>query len=225
MTSSSDEKLAILVDHIQASRNGGGVGPLHTINYKTFPDWDKKALEITGGKGVDFVLEVSGLFVSLQRPVSSFPRLSAFAGRRSGHAREVVCGSQAGRYYHRVRVKSLYPHMSSLLIILVHSIGFLAGGADVQLPNVAMSTLFKSAIFRGVLIGSKKNVRFSVRRTEGVSSPILPSQFEALNSAIISSGLKPIVSKVYAFEDAPQAYLDQSKSGVVGKVVIRVAKQ
>jgi NADPH:quinone reductase-like Zn-dependent oxidoreductase len=49
-TSSSDEKLA------KAMRLGASDG----INYKTTPDWDKKALELTGGRGVDFVVEVGG---------------------------------------------------------------------------------------------------------------------------------------------------------------------
>jgi NADPH:quinone reductase-like Zn-dependent oxidoreductase len=49
-TSSSDEKLA------KALKLGASDG----INYKTTPDWDKKALELTGGRGVDFVVEVGG---------------------------------------------------------------------------------------------------------------------------------------------------------------------
>jgi NADPH:quinone reductase-like Zn-dependent oxidoreductase len=49
-TSSSDEKLA------KAIKLGASDG----INYKTTPDWDKKALELTGGRGVDFVVEVGG---------------------------------------------------------------------------------------------------------------------------------------------------------------------
>ena len=49
-TSSSDEKLA------KALKLGASDG----INYKTTPDWDKKALELTGKRGVDFVVEVGG---------------------------------------------------------------------------------------------------------------------------------------------------------------------
>jgi NADPH:quinone reductase-like Zn-dependent oxidoreductase len=50
ITSSSDEKLA------QAKK----LGAVHGINYKTTPDWDKAAMEFTGGKGVDHVVEVGG---------------------------------------------------------------------------------------------------------------------------------------------------------------------
>jgi NADPH:quinone reductase-like Zn-dependent oxidoreductase len=49
-TSSSDEKLA----------HARKLGAAHGINYKTTPDWDKAALELTGGRGVDHVVEVGG---------------------------------------------------------------------------------------------------------------------------------------------------------------------
>jgi NADPH:quinone reductase-like Zn-dependent oxidoreductase len=48
--SSSDEKLA------RAKK----LGAAHGINYKTTPDWEKAAMEFTGGKGVDHVVEVGG---------------------------------------------------------------------------------------------------------------------------------------------------------------------
>lgn len=50
ITSSSDEKLA------RAKK----LGATHGINYKTTPDWDKAAVEFTGGRGVDHVVEVGG---------------------------------------------------------------------------------------------------------------------------------------------------------------------
>ena len=49
-TSSSDAKLARAKE----------IGVAHGINYKTTPDWDKAALELTGGRGVDQVVEVGG---------------------------------------------------------------------------------------------------------------------------------------------------------------------
>lgn len=50
LTSSSDEKL----------ERGLRLGADHTINYRTTPDWDKAAKELTGGAGVDHVVEVGG---------------------------------------------------------------------------------------------------------------------------------------------------------------------
>lgn len=49
-TSSSDEKL----ERLKA------MGADHLINYRKTPDWGDRALEFTGGKGVDKVLEVGG---------------------------------------------------------------------------------------------------------------------------------------------------------------------
>ncbi|MBV8772514.1 MAG: NAD(P)-dependent alcohol dehydrogenase [Deltaproteobacteria bacterium] len=49
-TSSSDAKLARL-------RELGATG---VINYKTNPEWDAQVLEMTGGQGVDHVIEVGG---------------------------------------------------------------------------------------------------------------------------------------------------------------------
>ena len=48
--SSSDEKLE------RVKSMGADFG----INYKTTPDWDKQAKEITGGVGVDHIIEVGG---------------------------------------------------------------------------------------------------------------------------------------------------------------------
>jgi NADPH:quinone reductase-like Zn-dependent oxidoreductase len=50
ITSSSDEKLK------HAEKLGAAFG----INYKTTPDWEKAAMEFTGGAGVDHVIEVGG---------------------------------------------------------------------------------------------------------------------------------------------------------------------
>lgn len=49
-TSSSDEKLKLATK----------LGAKHTVNYKTTPDWEKAVLELTGGRGVDHVIEVGG---------------------------------------------------------------------------------------------------------------------------------------------------------------------
>ncbi len=49
-TSSSDQKLERLKE----------MGATEGINYKTVPDCDKKVRELTGGKGVDRVIEVGG---------------------------------------------------------------------------------------------------------------------------------------------------------------------
>jgi NADPH:quinone reductase-like Zn-dependent oxidoreductase len=50
ITSSSDEKL----------ERARALGADETINYKSTPDWEKRARELTGGAGVDHVVEVGG---------------------------------------------------------------------------------------------------------------------------------------------------------------------
>jgi len=51
ITSSSDEKL-------ERARALGADG---LVNYKSTPDWDKRAKELNGGRGVDHVVEVGGI--------------------------------------------------------------------------------------------------------------------------------------------------------------------
>lgn len=50
VTSSSDEKLA----------RATGMGAWRTVNYRAEPDWERSVLELTGGEGVDLVVEVGG---------------------------------------------------------------------------------------------------------------------------------------------------------------------
>jgi len=50
ITSSSDEKLA----------RAKALGADHGVNYARNPDWETEVLELTGGEGVDFVVEVGG---------------------------------------------------------------------------------------------------------------------------------------------------------------------
>ncbi|HEY8518791.1 MAG TPA: NAD(P)-dependent alcohol dehydrogenase [Gammaproteobacteria bacterium] len=50
ITSSSDEKL----------EQARALGAFGTVNYRTNPDWQKAVRELTGGHGVDHVLEVGG---------------------------------------------------------------------------------------------------------------------------------------------------------------------
>jgi NADPH:quinone reductase-like Zn-dependent oxidoreductase len=50
ITSSSDQKLA----------RARELGASESVNYKTTPDWDKEVRRLTGGRGVDHVVEVGG---------------------------------------------------------------------------------------------------------------------------------------------------------------------
>ena len=50
LTSSSDEKL----------KTGRNLGADHVINYRTTPEWGKRVRQLTGGRGVDIVVDVGG---------------------------------------------------------------------------------------------------------------------------------------------------------------------
>jgi NADPH:quinone reductase-like Zn-dependent oxidoreductase len=60
LTSSSDEKLA----------RAAALGADHLINYRAEPDWRERALAITGGRGVDHVVEVGGA-ATLERSIAA----------------------------------------------------------------------------------------------------------------------------------------------------------
>ena len=75
ITSSSDEKL----------ERARALGADETINYKKNPEWEKEVLRLTGGNGVDIVLEVGG--------AETFPR-SMSSVRASGQI--VVIGVLTG---------------------------------------------------------------------------------------------------------------------------------
>ena len=60
LTSSSDEKLA----------RAQALGADHLINYRTEPDWHERARAITGGRGVDHVVEIGGA-ATLERSIAA----------------------------------------------------------------------------------------------------------------------------------------------------------
>jgi NADPH:quinone reductase-like Zn-dependent oxidoreductase len=67
ITSSSDAKLA-------AAQALGDAGVVQTINYKTHHNWEEKARELTGGRGVDVVVDNIG-------PTAIVQNLSSLARR------------------------------------------------------------------------------------------------------------------------------------------------
>jgi NADPH:quinone reductase-like Zn-dependent oxidoreductase len=147
-TSSSDAKLA----------RAKQLGAAHGINYKTTPDWDKAVLELTGGQGVDQVVEVGG------------------AGTV---AKSLSCIRVGGK---------------------VSMIGVLSGAADIN-PMLIMG---RRANVQGISVGSTQ-------------------MFEAMNRAITVAGSKPVIDKVFPFDQAPDAYRYLQSAAHFGKVVISLA--
>ncbi len=148
LTSSSDQKLA----------RGKALGADALINSRETPAWDARARELTGGKGVDHLLEVGGaetLATSLR------------AVREGGH---------------------------------LTLVGLLSGApAD----RDAARRNDHSVRVDGVYVGSVRH-------------------FDALNEAIPRFGLRPVIDRVFPFDQARAAY-EHLRSGThFGKIVIRV---
>lgn len=148
ITSSSDEKLA------RARELGAWAG----INYKTHPEWQKEVAALTGGRGVDCVIEVGGVG-TLGRSYESL----GFGGK-------------------------------------IALIGFLAGPAGEQNPYALM---MKAGSLHGIGVGST-------------------AMFEDMNRAIEANHIKPIVGKVFPFDQAPEAFRQFAAGDFFGKVVITV---
>jgi NADPH:quinone reductase-like Zn-dependent oxidoreductase len=148
VTSSSDEKLA----------KAPALGAWGGVNYKTHPDWEKEVLRLTGGRGVDHIVEIGG------------------AGGLSRSFQAIGFGGK------------------------VALIGFLAGpGAD----PTPYPLMMKGGSLEGVGVGSTR-------------------MFEDLLRAIDVNGIKPVIDKVFPFEEAPDAFRHLASGNFMGKIVIAV---
>lgn len=147
-TSSSDAKLARVRD----------MGASAGINYKTTPEWDRRVRELTGGQGVDHVVEVGG------------------AGTLTRSVRATRTNGRVGL------------------------IGVLAHGGEVNLTPVLM----RNVRVQGILVGSR-------------------AMFEDMNRAIALHRLRPVVDRVFPFEQAAEALRYLESGSHFGKVCVRVA--
>ncbi|KAG7086562.1 hypothetical protein E1B28_002510 [Marasmius oreades] len=86
----------------------------------------------------------------------------------------------------------------------IHTIGFVAGPGNGQ-DNVILQSIFKALTIRGIQIGSV-------------------AQFEAMNRMITANPnvTRPVIDKVFPFEEAVKAYAHLESQAHVGKVVIKV---
>ena len=145
--SSSDEKL----EKVKA------LGAWEGINYRCKPAWEKRVVELTGGKGVDLLVDVAG---------------------GNGLNQSIAATKVSGR---------------------ISLIGFLGG----QTANInLMQVLFRQTAIRGIAVGPRK-------------------AFERMNLFINEHKIRPVIDRVYSFEEAMQAY-EHLGRGAFGKVVIKV---
>ncbi|KAJ7601895.1 hypothetical protein DFH06DRAFT_1351888 [Mycena polygramma] len=152
-TSSSDEKLKIATK----------LGAKHVINYKTNPDWPAEVQNLTGGAGVDHVIEVAG----------NTTLAKSFAAVKIGGSITVI--------------------------------GALGGAVDDPPPDILHSLIFKQVKMRGICIGSV-------------------TQFKNMNKLISANveATRPIIDKVFSFDQAKEAYAYLESQAHVGKVVIKI---
>lgn len=97
LTSSSDEKLA----------RGKELGADHLINYRTTPEWEAEVLRLTGGLGVDHVVEVGGS--------GTLPR-SFKAVRPAGHVYLIGVLSEPGKGVDVLPVLSKSIHLDGVYV-------------------------------------------------------------------------------------------------------------
>ena len=134
------------------------LGASEVINYTTEPAWEKRVLELTGGIGVDIVVEVGGAGTLAQ---------SIKASRMGGH---------------------------------ISLIGVLAGQQGEVNP---LPAVMKGVGIQGIYVGPR-------------------DMFEAMNRAVGLHGIRPVIDRVFSFEEARDAYRYLQSGAHFGKVVIAV---
>lgn len=147
ITSSSDAKL-------ERARE---LGASETINYKNMPNWEARVLELTGGEGVDLVIEVGG------------------GGTLAKSLRAARVGGR------------------------ISLIGVLTGKEALINP---LPILFFSLRVHGIYVGSRE-------------------MFEAMSRAITAHKLRPVIDRVFPFDQAREAYHYMKSAAHFGKIVIK----
>jgi NADPH:quinone reductase-like Zn-dependent oxidoreductase len=132
------------------------LGADSVINYRRTPDWHGAVRELTGGRGVDCVVEVGG------------------AGTLEKSIKSIAASGQ------------------------ISLVGGLAKDASTIDINVLRSNVFT---LRYIAVGSR-------------------AQFIAMNRAISVSRLKPVIDRVFPFDDARAAYRYYEDGQSFGKVII-----
>jgi NADPH:quinone reductase-like Zn-dependent oxidoreductase len=146
-TSSRDDKLERVL----------ALGASDGVNYKTTPEWGERVRELTGGRGVDHVVEVGG--------AGTLPQ-SLRAVRLGGH---------------------------------VSLIGVLSGYGQVN----PLPVLMKQVCVQGVFVGPR-------------------AAFESMNRAVALHKMRPVVDRVFPFDQAVEALRYLESGAHFGKVVIRI---
>ena len=152
-------RVIVLTSSDEKGERALALGAAHVVNRVKTPAWGNAVLELTGGYGVDQVLEVVGGAQSVDQSIK--------ATRADG---------------------------------LVSLIGFL------DHPEVRFNlipVLYRQTRLQGMTVGSR-------------------AAFEAMNGFLAPRQIRPVIDRVYAFEDAADAFRHLG-AGAFGKIVVRVA--
>lgn len=172
------------------------LGATYTINYNTTPDWDKEVLKLTDGRGVDHILEV--------RILSSFPDLLLeFAGRRTRYPREIDFGCTVCR---------------------VHPYDWFCGPEPVCSDGFHRSMHEKDNISARHCNWICRTVSFLSFSSPSSADVEENFRFKSMNRLLQAhpESTRPVIDKVFSFEEAIDAYTHLESQKHVGKVVIRV---
>ncbi len=136
-TSSSDEKLQVAKK----------LGAAHAINYKKTPDWDKEVLKITGGRGVDHVIEVGGPGTLLK---------SVNAVRYGGSVDLIGFIARVSARKHRCMIGVPLTDLC---------------GQQADVNNLPLEVLRKGMLLRGILVGSRTQCVYLTSTWPNINSP------------------------------------------------------
>jgi len=98
------------------------------------------------------------------------------------------------------------------------------GGAGTLQRSIAATRIAGTIAFIGVLAGGEVNPRPIMSKSLTVQGIYVGSRnlFRAMNRAIATSGLRPVIDRSFGFEEAPEAYRAMKAAGHFGKLVIEV---
>jgi NADPH:quinone reductase-like Zn-dependent oxidoreductase len=98
------------------------------------------------------------------------------------------------------------------------------GGAGTLEKSIAATRIAGTIGFIGVLAGGQVNPRPIMSKSLTVQGIYVGSRnlFRDMNRAIAAAGLRPVIDRTFAFDEAPQAYRAMQAAGHFGKLVIEI---
>lgn len=98
------------------------------------------------------------------------------------------------------------------------------GGPGTLAKSIAATRVAGTIAFIGVLAGGQVDPRPIMAKSLTVQGIYVGSRnlFRQMNRAIAAAGLKPVIDRTFAFDEAPEAYRAMKAAGHFGKLVIEI---